>query len=121
MCQRHMRTSIFAFLIVVVLSCKDNDKGPLVCNTENPLELPWMKEKITAIKQGSHESESYIQQIDQNGVYYFYFNTCCATCDPPNWYYDCAGNQVTLAQEYVLTKTTVKIIWQGDNFKCVLM
>lgn len=115
------------FMLVViasllVASCKDDDKKPIACNYENPLEMSWMQAKILAIEQGSHESESYIEQYERNGEYYFFFNSCCTTCNVPNWYYDCGGNQTVLPEGTNTSPTgQPHIIWRGDNFKCQLM
>jgi len=116
----------FTFILIAclaVISCKDDDKGPMVCNMENPLEMPWIQAKIMAMEQSSFEDSMYIQQYEINGSYYFYFGNCCETCDAATWYYDCSGNQVTLAPAELASQpvSPAPIIWKGDNFKCQLM
>ncbi len=118
--KRRMKLSLFALFLVMAVACCKDDKGPLVCNVEDPIsDLAWLKQKTVELSQGGFGKYAYITQSDSDNGIIFTMHNCCPVCDYVPTYYDCSGTKIEGSALKGLKNQ--KRIWLSEDNECVFI
>lgn len=107
---------------IIMISCAFlSNKGKLACDLDAIKEKAWFQEKVAAHDDFSNENNWY-KYIEYNGNAYVVQGSCCTNCRWRPTYYDCEGNEMTIASEdrKPMTdrwKEDAEVVWNGTNCK----
>jgi len=109
---------IILFLFGYFLSACCDERVSPACDTSDPTQLPWLREKITEIESNDLGKYMGVMQADYFGKTVFYITNCCPFClSTPPAVYDCEGNelfQLSGARQV----TNAHYIWTPSDFEC---